>query len=250
MSRTSLIGSYYDTLARSEPWLAFLNYGYADPSAGDTTSMSLDLQSVCRRLYEETLLPLPDGRRVLEVGCGRGGGAAFVLEQLPETLYLGVDVSRGNLRLCRHRLGPRREAGFVVADAASLPVRNASVDIALSIEAIHHFTDAERFYQEMARVLRPGGHLLIAGLWPAGESAEGSFARHGLELVEGRDITANVVASLDRTGEERRALVESIGSPQHLLPGVMGWAGVPGYGAHTGLSAGSLTYMRYRLIRP
>jgi ubiquinone/menaquinone biosynthesis C-methylase UbiE len=173
-----------------------------------------------------------------------------VLEHNPGGRYLGIDQSQGNSLLCRHRYGTHDNIDFAVADAAAPPSDDASVDIALSVEAIHQFTNAQRFCKEMARVLRPGGRLLIAGIWSAIESPDKVLAQCGFELEAYRDITANVVASLEQTAKERRALVSNSQCiPAHRIPALMSWAGGHGYSVHSELSTGSLTYRCYRLIR-
>jgi SAM-dependent methyltransferase len=252
MSDPTLVEStqrFYDTVARQNPNQAFLNYGFADldvPSGEGPT----DLASVCRRLYQEVLLPFPDAERVLEVGCGRGGGAAFLLDQRPSLHYLGLDLSGEHIAVCRRRFASRgAAASFAVANASELPVREARFDVAFSVEAVHHFDDPLGFYRHVARALRPGGWFLLTGLWRPGVDAEALFGPVGFRVVEHRDITANVVASLTRTSDLRQALIASLDLPERFQPLLMSWAGVRGYGAYDSLASGALQYLRFRLQR-
>lgn len=102
--------------------------------------------------------------RVLDVGGGTGRAARVVGEAVrrsdvgrcdgPRSLVL--DAARGMLR-------EAHEAGLegVQADAGTLPVRDAAVDAVLVVDALHHFPSAERAIVDAARVLRPGGVLVI-----------------------------------------------------------------------------------------
>jgi ubiquinone/menaquinone biosynthesis C-methylase UbiE len=252
MADGSLIEStqrFYDTVARQNPNQAFLNYGYADTAEppGETAP---DLVTVCRRLYQEVLTPFPEAERALEVGCGRGGGAAFLLEHQPALKYLGLDLSREHVAVCRRRfesLG--RNASFAQANASQLPVQSDRFDVAFSVEAVHHFDDIERFYRDVARALRPGGWFLLTGLWRPGEGSDASFEAAGFAVKERCDITPNVIASLTRTSDLRQQLIESLDLPERFRPLLFSWAGVRGHGAYESLASGALRYLRFRLQR-
>ena len=241
---------FYDTVARRNPEVAFLNYGFADPDAASReTSEPTDLAVVCRRLYEAVLMPFPAARDVFEVGCGRGGGAAFLLDRHPALNYLGLDLSKEHLRVCEERFATHASARFAMATASQLPVPDARFDVAFSVEAAHHFDDRPRFYREVARALRPGGWFLLTGLWRPGQDATEPFDASGFTLVERVDITPNVVASLASTSALRKQMIESLGLPDRFTPLLMSWAGVRGHGAYESLAARSLLYLRFRLQR-
>jgi SAM-dependent methyltransferase len=252
MSDSALVESmqrFYDAVARRSPGLAFLNYGFVDDPAAAPAGEP-DLIAMCRRLYEVVLLPFPEGAtRAVEVACGRGGGARFLLEGHPELEYVGLDLSAEHVGLSRSRVGPRAATHFAMADAALLPVATASADVVFSIEAAQHFERPERFYSEAARVLRPGGWFLLAALWPPAILPDAFFATCGLRIVERRDITANVVSSLDRTSALRKEMVETLDLPERFRPLLLSWAGVQGTPSYDNLATGATRYVSYRLQR-
>lgn len=95
------------------------------------------------------------GRRVLDAGCGTGGNlrplAAF-------GRTFGIDLSPEAIDYCRRR-GVQAVRGSVLA----LPFRNGSFDLATSFDVIYHawVRDDREAVAEVARVLRPGGLLLV-----------------------------------------------------------------------------------------
>jgi ubiquinone/menaquinone biosynthesis C-methylase UbiE len=101
------------------------------------------------------------GKRVLEVSCGHGGGASYVMRTLGPASYTGLDLNPVGLDLCRkkHQL-PGLE--FVEGNAEQLPFPDQSFDAVINVEASHCYPRFPQFLEEVARVLRPGGHFLYA----------------------------------------------------------------------------------------
>lgn len=105
------------------------------------------------------LAPPADGRRrrALDAGCGNGFQTALLSSLGYETH--GVDVSAGLLRVARRRLP---EARLARADLSTLPYADASFDaVSCAGSTLSFVTDASRALAEIARVLRPGGRLLL-----------------------------------------------------------------------------------------
>ena len=99
---------------------------------------------------------LPEPKRVLDAGCG---GGAF-LDRLPPGA-VGFDLSREQLRLARRE---RPDAAPVQGDMVTLPFDDDSFDGALAYWSLIHVPLAEHpaAVEEFARVLRPGGRLLLS----------------------------------------------------------------------------------------
>ena len=96
-------------------------------------------------------LRLARGATVLDVGCGTGD----LCDVVARAGYspIGVDFSAGMLAAAHSH------APLARADALELPVPDASTDGVVSGFALRNFVDLDRFFQESARVLRPGGRL-------------------------------------------------------------------------------------------
>lgn len=103
--------------------------------------------------FEDTLREsIPAGAVVLDAGCGSGRIFRYELE--PGCRVVGVDIG-AELR-DNPNVGER-----VRGDAQRLPFAGASFDAVLASHVMEHLTEPERALAEVARVLRPGGRLLL-----------------------------------------------------------------------------------------
>ena len=108
------------------------------------------------------------GMRVLDVAGGDGYWAGRAARRGAHAV--SIDLARAKMVRGRELTGA---PALVEADALRLPFADGSVDRVMSICAIEHFDDGDRALDEMARVLRPGGELVIsadaltrAAQWP------------------------------------------------------------------------------------
>ena len=237
-----------------------MNYGYAVPGDGP----SADPDHFGRRLYAHVACAAElAGRDVLEVGCGRGGGAAFVLEQFHPRSVTGLDLSKAAIARCRaEHAAPGLT--FVAGDAERLPFAAGAFDAVLSVESSHCYPDVPRFLAEAARVLRPGGVLLIADFRHTvlPEGAEDALVRQedvaclraqiaaaGFRVLEEEDVTANVLEALRLDTPNRRARLER-GVPRPLRQHALAFAAVEGGAMYRAYEQGQWTYLRFALQRP
>jgi len=100
---------------------------------------------------------LVKGRRVLDIACGEGYGAAALLQAGAASLT-AVDVSAEACAHAARRYGLKT----LVGDARQIPLADASVDVVVSFETIEHLPDPGRFLDECRRVLVPGGTLVVS----------------------------------------------------------------------------------------
>ncbi|MBN1613123.1 MAG: class I SAM-dependent methyltransferase [Deltaproteobacteria bacterium] len=125
------------------------------------------MNSVFRRLVQRTVefpifrhfdVPVR-GMDVLEIGCGTGYGAQFLLGMAPKS-YVGIDLMPEQIALARQR---RLEAAeFHVQDAADLGrFASAGIDTVVIFGALHHIRAWRQVVAECARVLKIGGWLYV-----------------------------------------------------------------------------------------
>jgi SAM-dependent methyltransferase len=103
------------------------------------------------------------GKRVLEIACGRGGFAAKLVGLTrPAPKLIAADFSEAAVRKGRRfGEGARLEISWEVADAQAIGHRDASFDTVISCETIEHLPNPPAALAEFARVLAPGGRLLL-----------------------------------------------------------------------------------------
>jgi ubiquinone/menaquinone biosynthesis C-methylase UbiE len=92
-------------------------------------------------------------RRALDVGTGTGAAARVVAGRWPDAEILGVDLSPGMIEQAQRQAGANQR--YEVGDASALPVADGSIDLVTMVNAIP-------FFDELARVLAPGGALVVA----------------------------------------------------------------------------------------
>lgn len=104
-------------------------------------------------------LELRSGDRLLDVGCGTGVLLDRISRRSRAVRTYGIDPSAGMLRRARQRLGQR--AHLIQGDAAALPFADASFGTVVSTSSLRYWPNAGAALLEMARVLQPGGRLLL-----------------------------------------------------------------------------------------
>jgi ubiquinone/menaquinone biosynthesis C-methylase UbiE len=105
---------------------------------------------------------LPQGAKVVDVGCGGGQMALAMLEARGDIHLTGIDLSAAQAKRARERTKRYRDrARFEVGTALELPFADASFDAVLSVTSIKHWPSPRRGMEECLRVVKPGGDLLI-----------------------------------------------------------------------------------------
>jgi SAM-dependent methyltransferase len=103
--------------------------------------------------------PYCAGKRVLDAGCGVGYGAAFLAEGAAHVT--GVDIDAESIAYAQERYAaPNVE--FRTGDLRELALEAASFDAVVSFEVVEHLREQEAFVDELARVLRPDGVLVLS----------------------------------------------------------------------------------------
>jgi ubiquinone/menaquinone biosynthesis C-methylase UbiE len=138
------------------------------------------------------------GDRILDVGCGTGYFVRMLAEIAgPQGAVVGVDAAPEMIAHASSRSRAAANVSFEVGSAGALSFPDASFDVVVSSLTMHHIAPAEQLaaVQEMRRVLRPGGTLLIAEfqaptghawkllLGPTGLTAMGHAVPHVEALV-------------------------------------------------------------------
>ncbi len=106
------------------------------------------------------VVPLVAGREVLDIACGEGYGSALLARTAARVT--GADIAPAAIAHGKERYATHRNLEFRVADCAALPFADASFDAVVSFETLEHIAAQEAFLDELKRVLRPGGLVVLS----------------------------------------------------------------------------------------
>jgi SAM-dependent methyltransferase len=244
----------FEVLAARFPleWWTFMNYGYHDPSNALPSMSGLDLENrYAVQLYHRVVDGEDlNGQDVLEIGCGRGGGAAALSRYWTPRRVVGVDVSRKAIEFCR-RVHRGDHLVFLRGDAEAVPCPAESFDVVVNVESSFCYGSMEGFLAEVRRLLRPGGYFLYADIRLGEEVAalKAALAQSGLELVRETDITANVAAAL-RLDAHRRRTASRGALPWPAQRWLDIFLGIAGTRIPEGLANGQMVYLCYKFRKP
>jgi len=114
--------------------------------------------------FAQSHLRLKPGERVLDVGCGCGDDIReMAMSIIPDGYAAGIDVSQSMIEeACRRITAPLAPVQFVVADAEALPWATAYFDACLADRVFQHLRNPARALNEMLRVIKPGGRVVVA----------------------------------------------------------------------------------------
>jgi SAM-dependent methyltransferase len=243
---------------------AFMNYGYAalERGMGSGSSGHSDGDAFGTALYDRVAgaADLAD-RDVLEVGCGRGGGTSSIFVTHHPRSMVGMDLAGKAVASARRRF-ERPGLEFLRGDAENLPFPDECFDVVVNVESCHCYPDVPRFLEEVHRVLRPEGLLLMAdvchtnidpaatpgGLFSHEDARQlrRYIAGSPFELLEEEDLTANVRLALRLDSLRRRDVIERR-VPRFLQPRALQLAGVEGTPLYEAFVSGRVTYLRFKL---
>ena len=103
---------------------------------------------------------VPCDSKLLEVGCGEGTGL-LIARHLGFKKLVGVEVSKERLKKAKDKLGSQASLILVPPDSR-LPFSDGCFDIVVSAAVIEHTLDSAGFVREIARVVQPGGYVIIS----------------------------------------------------------------------------------------
>lgn len=112
-----------------------------------------------KRLREYIVSFVPKTNLILDVGCGNGWVASTFLKK--NIKIISLDISITNPKKVLLKFGKDNHTG-IVSDAIKLPFKNSTLPVIIASEIIEHTLNPENFINELMRVLKPGGKLIIS----------------------------------------------------------------------------------------
>ncbi|HEX9902024.1 MAG TPA: class I SAM-dependent methyltransferase [Acidobacteriota bacterium] len=234
--------------------LRFMNFGYAPEHHGGKI-MDLDpadeehryaIQMYYHTIGRQSLSDLD----VLEVGCGRGGGAASLMKYTSPRSLMGIDLSSKAISLCRN-LGRIPSLTFKVGDAEKIPFQDGSFDAVVNVESSHCYPQLHKFFAEVLRVLKKGGKFYYADFRREEDlAAQQQAIRDSAFIVrEKEDIAPEVLQALTLDSTRKEKLI------QERIPGFLRsyfrkFTCTVGSENYVSLLEGRRFYHRYLLVKP
>lgn len=116
---------------------------------------------------ENTLTFLKDWAEIspeetlLDVACGTGEFESLILNQSPSQSIVGIDFSEEMLDIARYKCQAFPDVSFQVSSAETLPFAESSFDVIVCASAFHYFEHPSTALEEMRRVLKNDGRVII-----------------------------------------------------------------------------------------
>ena len=144
--------------------LRFMNYGHAP-----LTNWGLDH------------VEFSDGMVMLDIGCGGGATLKRLLKRSPEGMVYGIDISEESVVKAKNvnKQLLNKQVFVQQGSADSLPWEDQKYDVVTAVETVYFWPNLPQCFQEVKRVLKPGGQFAIM-----------------LEVIEGASIWTNVVEGM------------------------------------------------------
>jgi len=217
------------------PHIIFMNYGY---HSGESANFDWIKE---QDLYHRNSISLINhivkdvdfsGKKVLEVGSGKGGNCYYLSQYTNADEVVGMDICKSHVAFSKetHQF---ENLSFQQGDAEALPFDDESFDIVINIESSHSYPDINKFFSEVSRVLKKGGVFCYTDLMLNTENHEAlskeipNFQYYKpeqahLEVIESsglaidryENITADVQRSLECSEGNLKSLTHELRS-QH-----------------------------------
>ena len=165
--------------------------------------------------YPFTADCLPDtpGCAVLDLGCGTGLELEFYFERNPSAQVTGIDLAPGMLGALKAKF-PDKALRLIQGSYFDVLFGEAAFDAAVSVESLHHFTQAEKIplYQKLFRALKPGAVFILTDYFAPSDELENEYRQELLRLKKEQGIADDAFYHHDTPltiAHETQALLET-----------------------------------------
>lgn len=226
----------------------FMNYGYESLN-GDPKLKLLngdESDRYCIQLYDHVVNRADlKGKKILEVGSGRGGGASYITRYFKPKTYVGMDISESSIDFCNEHYEVDG-LSFKCGIAEKLPFEDNEFDFVVNVESARCYNDMQAFFNEVYRVLKPDGKLLIADMiYPKElDDFNSRLANSKFKKVHETNISKNVVAALEKDSERREHLIDTK-APKILRKSFRTFAGTKGTSRYNNFATGVFQYWSF-----
>jgi SAM-dependent methyltransferase len=171
LSDNSSVRAYYEQNSVWFTWMGRRQHSqvihrpvWAEGVLDQQTALNYVNERISHQVQEIQARPGVDRVDLLDLGCGFGGTIRYLERQWgPKILAIGLTISAQQAQAAQRwadERGVDHSCAFLEADFHAVPLVG-QMDLALSIEAFAHAIEPERYFAEAARLLKPGGRLIL-----------------------------------------------------------------------------------------
>ncbi len=242
----------YEYLSKidSEANILFMNYGWANLDHEEKVFLLNENDKpyrYCIQLYHHITSVIDlRGKDVLEVGCGRGGGASFIMRYLTPNSVVGVDITNNAIRFC-NQYYEIEGLSFEIGNAENLLFDDNSFDVVINIESSHCYNTMTDFLEGVYRVLKPQGYFIFADIRPKEQLGilKQQLEKTGLTMIKEEVITPNIIQALNLDNNRKNELIKHV-VPKILKKPYREFAGMKGTKTfYCKLLNGDMEYVNY-----
>jgi ubiquinone/menaquinone biosynthesis C-methylase UbiE len=240
----------YNHLAKRFPYenWVFMNYGFDPLNEQDRPNLKEqdepDRYSIQLYHFLATQTNVK-GKKMLEVGSGRGGGASYIARYLEPAEITGMDIAENAVAFAnkRHQAPNLR---YVAGNAEQIPFPDNHFDVVINVESSHAYGSVEKFFKEVARILKPGGIFLITDMRDPNNIAkfEQSLFGSGLTRISQAVINDNIEKAIENEDDLKRARIRAA-IPAQYVKFFEEFGGVKGSQIHKDVRDRKLIYFWY-----
>ena len=243
----------YELLAKHIPakdW-HFMNYGYVQNDSETPVNISADpkAQRYSTQMYHYLASKVSiEGKQVLEVGSGRGGGAKYLAGTFNPAFYTGMDLAQSAVDLA-NKIHVLPNLKYIQGCAETIPLPDSSIDVVINVESCHAYGSVPNFLSEIKRVLKPGGYLLLVDFRNEKnvenmETLRNQLMETGMDMISEENITDNVIRAIEEEDDAKQERIRTL-IPAKWQKLFSDFAGVVGSRFHLSLKEGTRKYYRF-----
>jgi SAM-dependent methyltransferase len=256
----------YDVLCwliPSTEW-KYMNWGYASLSSDGVLIHNLAHEDENERfsvqLYHYVATAMEswedlEGKTILEVSSGRGGGLDYISRYLKAERCIGVDISPVQIEYCKKIYKDNTKLAFLKGESEKLSkieeLIKEEIDIVINVESGHCYSNFKKFISEVEKVLKPGGIFAYSDFRPTHEwpDIEQELESSELKIIKKENISENVIHSLKLDEDRKWQLIQNrLGPVLRFFFKQIG--GVKGSHIYEGLNQKTMASMAYVLKKP
>lgn len=230
-------------------WFNYLNYGYKPNNNKQYSRIKLPSECMNKWSTKLTLEVIGDvdlnGKKIIEIGCGRGGNIVTMKKYFDSEVIVGVDLCEASIKFCKshHRL---KKVFWCVGDAEYLNFKSNSFPIVFNLESSHAYPNLNKFYHEVFRILKTGGYFLYSDLFKSDRFllCKQYLLDLGFIIERDHDITSNVLSACNDIASNR---MNAFSHSSENSVGLEEFLAVPGSIFYEEMKKGTRTYRILKL---